>query len=61
MDIKLYIVHFYDRVANNVTCLAGGGQSFLNGFVDAITKPLSSKDQGMYINYADTPIDRDAA
>jgi hypothetical protein len=57
---KLYIIQFYDRIANNVTYPAGG-QSFLNGWVDAITKPLSSKDWGMYINYADTTLDRDTA
>ncbi|KAK1760328.1 Glucooligosaccharide oxidase [Echria macrotheca] len=57
---KLYIIQFYDRIANNATYPAGG-QSFLNGWVDAITKPLSSKDWGMYINYADTTLDRDTA
>ncbi|KAK0703894.1 carbohydrate oxidase from Microdochium Nivale in complex with substrate analogue [Lasiosphaeria miniovina] len=56
---KLYIIQFYDRVSEGV--YPTGGQSFLDGWVDAVTKPLKADSWGMYINYADTQLDRATA
>jgi len=56
---KLYIIQFYDRIDNGT--YPADGTKFLNGWVDAITKPLKEEDFGMYINYADTTLDRKTA
>ncbi|KAK4121156.1 Glucooligosaccharide oxidase [Parathielavia appendiculata] len=56
---KLYIVQFYDRVSQGV--YPPEGILFLNGWVDAVTSTLTPDDWGMYINYADTTLDRETA
>ena len=56
---KLYIIQFYDRIPEGV--YPADGTKFLNGWVDATTKPLAPGDWGMYINYADTTLDRETA
>ncbi|KAK0657882.1 hypothetical protein B0T16DRAFT_425942 [Cercophora newfieldiana] len=56
---KLYIIQFYDRIDNGT--YAPEWKSFLNGWVDTVTKPLKEKDWGMYINYADPTLDRATA
>ncbi|KAH8879815.1 carbohydrate oxidase from Microdochium Nivale in complex with substrate analogue [Thozetella sp. PMI_491] len=57
---KLYMIQFYDRVDPNATYPANGF-SFLTGWVATITEPLPASDWGMYINYADTNLDRATA
>ncbi|KAK5651325.1 hypothetical protein OQA88_12558 [Cercophora sp. LCS_1] len=56
---KLYIIQFYDRIENGT--YKPEWTSFLNGWVKAVTDTLQEKDWGMYINYADTTLDRDTA
>ncbi|KAK3387771.1 carbohydrate oxidase from Microdochium Nivale in complex with substrate analogue [Podospora didyma] len=56
---KLYIIQFYDRIDSGI--YPTGGEKFLNGWVDAVTAPLAPSDWGMYINYADTTLDRETA
>jgi len=56
---KLYIIQFYDRIPEGV--YPADGTKFLNGWVDAVTAPLPKDDWGMYINYADSTLDRKTA
>ena len=56
---KLYIIQFYDRIDSGI--YPSDGTKFLDGWVDAVTKPLKQSDWGMYINYADTTLDRETA
>jgi hypothetical protein len=56
---KLYIIQFYDRIPEGE--FPADGTRFLNGWVDAVTAPLKDGDWGMYINYADPTLDREAA
>ena len=56
---KLYIIQFYDRIPNGT--YPADGTKFLTGWVDAVTAPLPISDWGMYINYADTNLDRQTA
>jgi Berberine and berberine like len=53
---KLYIIQFYDRITNGT--YPANGFAFLDGWVAATTSPLPVSDWGMYINYADTSLDR---
>jgi hypothetical protein len=57
---KLYIIQFYDRYENNQT-FPSTSFKFLDGWVDATTKPLPKADWGAYANYADSRLSRDAA
>lgn len=57
---KLYIIQFYDRVMNDAVYPADGFK-FLDGWVDAVTKPLPASDWGKYINYADANLDQETA
>lgn len=57
---KLYIIQFYDRVPTS-SVYPSDGTKFLNGWVDAVTSPLAPGDWGMYINYADSTLDRETA
>ncbi len=57
---KLFLIQFYDRVAN------GGGYpdngfDFLGNWVDTTIDPLDDADWGMYINYADSELNRTEA
>lgn len=56
---KLYILQLYDRVFKGA--YPPDGTALLNGWVDAIKGPLAPEDWGMYINYADTSLDRETA
>lgn len=49
-------MQFYDRVYGG--SYPSTGFSFLNGWVGNITSNLSPSDWGMYINYADSTLDR---
>lgn len=56
---KLYILQLYDRVSEGA--YPPEGTALLNGWVDAIKSPLAPEDWGMYVNYADTTLDRETA
>ncbi|RYP02472.1 hypothetical protein DL765_010738 [Monosporascus sp. GIB2] len=56
---KLYLIQFYDReISGNYP---ERGFSFLDDWVSKTTAPLSPSDWGMYINYADTSLNRTTA
>jgi hypothetical protein len=57
---KLYLMQFYDRYENNQT-YPESSFSFLDGWVDAVTKPLPKSDWGAYANYADPRLPRATA
>ena len=56
---KLFLIQFYDRVFNGG--YPNNGFDFLNNWVDTIIDPLDDSDWGMYINYADSELDRSDA
>ncbi|RYO76508.1 hypothetical protein DL766_009460 [Monosporascus sp. MC13-8B] len=56
---KLYLIQFYDREISGH--YPDRGFSFLDGWVSKTTAPLSPSDWGMYINYADTSLNRTTA
>ncbi|KAL8408582.1 hypothetical protein RB594_007136 [Gaeumannomyces avenae] len=55
---KLFMMQFQDRIAGG-----GGGpyNKFLDGWISSVTDSISRPDWGMYINYADTILNRTAA
>lgn len=53
---KLYLIQFYDRTFFGD--YPSNGFSFLDGWVNATTKSLPASDWGMYINYADSRLNR---
>ncbi|KAJ1327071.1 cinnamyl-alcohol dehydrogenase [Microdochium nivale] len=57
---KLFLMQFYDRYDNNVT-YPDASFKFLDNWVNSITKATPKNDWGMYINYADPRMDREAA
>ena len=57
---KLYLVQLYDRYENNQTYPASS-VGFLDGWVEAITKPLKKSEWGAYINYADPRLPKGVA
>lgn len=56
---KLYLIQFYDRQYSGA--YPSSGFSFLDGWVANTTTALARPDWGMYINYADSSLSRDAA
>lgn len=56
---KIFLMQFYDRVYSGTYPTTGF--SFLNGWVSSITNNLNASDWGMYINYADSTLDRATA
>ncbi|ORY70959.1 uncharacterized protein BCR38DRAFT_491769 [Pseudomassariella vexata] len=56
---KLYLIEFYDRVSRPP--YPADGHTFLDGWVSAVTDTLKEDEWGMYINYADTSLDRETA
>jgi len=58
---KLYIIQFYDRIAETGRAYPADGFSFLDGWVNTTTAPLIDSDHGAYINYADPRLDRATA
>ena len=56
---KLFLIQFYDQTFFGD--YPSNGFSFLDNFVANVTAPLPSSDWGMYINYADTSINRTTA
>jgi len=56
---KIFLMQFYDRVYSG--SYPSTGFSFLNGWVSSITNNLNASDWGMYINYADSTLDRATA
>jgi hypothetical protein len=56
---KLYIIQFYDRTFFGD--YPSNGFDFLDYWVKNTTSSLTENDWGMYINYADARLDRDAA
>jgi hypothetical protein len=57
---KLYLVQFYDRY-ENTEVYPPSSLPFLDGWVDATTKPLPRSDYGAYANYADPRLPRQTA
>ncbi|RYP27808.1 hypothetical protein DL767_007520 [Monosporascus sp. MG133] len=56
---KLFLMQFYDRELFGP--YPDDGFSFLDGWVSKTTTPLAPSDWGMYINYADTSLNRTTA
>ncbi|KAK8036095.1 hypothetical protein PG993_008709 [Apiospora rasikravindrae] len=56
---KLFLVQLYDRTYFGA--YPKDGFPFLDKWVDATTAPLQKEDWGMYINYADSSLDRETA
>ncbi|KAI0123962.1 hypothetical protein BJ170DRAFT_67925 [Xylariales sp. AK1849] len=56
---KLYLIQFYDRQYSGA--YPSTGFSFLDTWVANTTAPLAQADWGMYINYADSNLDRATA
>ncbi len=56
---KLFLIQFYDREASGD--YPTDGFSFLDDWVVSTTEPLAPSDWGMYINYADTSLNRTTA
>ena len=57
---KLYLIQLYDRVPNNAT-FPLSQTAFLDGWSDAVTKPLKADEWGCYANYADAKFDQATA
>ncbi len=57
---KLFLIQFYDRVGANAQ-YPENGFSFLNDWVVKTVQSLPDEEWGMYINYADTELDRETA
>jgi hypothetical protein len=56
---KLYLIQFYDRQERGAYPTTGF--SFLDGWVANTTATLDNSDWGMYINYADSNLNRTTA
>ena len=56
---KLFLIVFYDREVSGE--YPADGFSFMDNWVTETTKPLAPSDWGMYINYADTSLNRTTA
>lgn len=54
---KLYLVQFYDRYQVNETFPAASF-GFLDGWVDAVTSSIPTRDWGAYANYVDSRLPR---
>jgi hypothetical protein len=53
---KLYLLQFYDEVYSGA--YPSNGFPFLDNFVSNVTAPLPASEWGMYINYADSRLNR---
>ncbi|KAK4561228.1 hypothetical protein LTR86_004545 [Recurvomyces mirabilis] len=56
---KLFMIQFYDRIYSG-SC-PSTGFSFLNNWVNVTVALLAASDWGIYINYADSQLDRSTA
>lgn len=56
---KLFLLQFYDQTFFG--SYPSNGFPFLENFVSNVTAPLPASDWGMYINYADSRLNRTAA
>lgn len=56
---KLFLIQLYDRTYFGA--YPKDGFPFLDKWVEATTAPLAKEDWGMYINYADSNLDRATA
>ena len=56
---KLFLIQFYDRQYSGA--YPSNGYSFLDGWVANVTAALTPADWGMYINYADSSLNRTTA
>ncbi|CAE7214923.1 hypothetical protein CFE70_009852 [Pyrenophora teres f. teres 0-1] len=57
---SIFKMQFYDRIPNNAT-YQSEWLGFLNGWVKSIEDASSGNKYGMYVNYADTGLDRTEA
>jgi len=56
---KIFLMQFYDRTFGG--SYPANGFAFLDGWVSSITNNLAPNDWGMYINYADSTLNRSTA
>ncbi len=54
---KLFLIQFYDRVSGGGS-YPDSGFDFLGSWVDTTVEPLDDDAWGMYINYADSELNR---